>query len=201
MNTSIIVGLLLIVYGLFKLFVGYVSVFASKHEADAWVERHRWMRSFVAADRTVAGKGLHFALLLFGVYSLLHGIAMGLSHSSMHAWLHRYLHGAYVNGAVGAALLLFYGAVVYTRLPIEKDPEQLQHYKTDGLGSALVFLMMVPIALVHAAIRQGRGPKAGHMGSLIALVLVVSVTGWWPSYLSAAHFLDAPMVLVNGWVR
>jgi hypothetical protein len=195
--SSLLFGVLLLAYGLFKLFVGYVSMVSK--DPSAWVARFPWLRPFVSSDRTLAGQGLHAAMLLFGVYSILHGVAMLTGHEGLHELLHHRIKGIYVNAAVGAALLLFYGAVVYTSLPISQDQEHRAKYRREGLGTAVLFLMMVPIMLLHDVVVHGRGLRAAapHLATLAAMVGVVAALGWVPS--STRHLLDAPLLLLNGW--
>lgn len=136
------VGSILVLYGLLKisLFV-FISVIPP-HVAKQ-LSKINVINIFVTGDTTFAGHFLEYVLLAYGVFGVVHGLAI------MDAFSRRandVLGSKEVNYGVliviGAVMTLFYALVLYTSVPIHKDPAFKSQYLLYGLGGGLSFILL-----------------------------------------------------------
>jgi hypothetical protein len=152
--SDIIIGILLIVYGVTKLTIGTVSIATSETSKTNF---HVVFRKIMGTDSTFAAKVLEFVLVLFGIYSLLHGLdRFNVFPENFHSRLHARKTTHSVNASIGLILTIFYSLVVYTNLPIQKNNSEMSRYKHIGIITGLSFLIMVPLTLIyHAYVDHG----------------------------------------------
>jgi hypothetical protein len=137
-----IVGISYLIYGLIKVCVGLSLIILpsdilKKIPAISKLGEHK--------DTTLAGKMYEYVFLIFGFYTVLVGLS--LLHVFNPSWRHyfeqRQTEYAVVL-ALGAFLVAFYVLVLYTDVPISKNPDNRNYYLLLGLGGGLSF-MLLPI--------------------------------------------------------
>lgn len=150
MNTkTIVIAGILIVYGLLKILLGVLAFALPKETKQKW-SKHPILGILVSEDETIAGKVVELIIMIFGIFTLIHGINLV---SPVHDFIHNMLFSpisVYVLHSIfGTFLVLFYFAVVFTEIKIDKDMKYRNSYITKGLCSGLVFLITIPIVLLY----------------------------------------------------
>lgn len=131
MDYRLIIGILLILYGLFK--IGF-SIFE--------------LRPDQKEKQTFADTFLIILLLLFGIYSLLHGIGMIIRDTAFGKTINNLNVFAIVYTIFGIAMIELYILIVYTKLPIPKDENKMTKYKLVGIGGGILFLIILLLKLL-----------------------------------------------------
>jgi len=143
MTLKATIAVLYIAYGLIKLIVG-VSLMKLPEHILAKIPVVNWFTA-EASDKTLAGRFYGYALMAFGCFTIIHGLAMlhVLSDAVHDAMEHRYTQYI-VFTIIGVAMTLFYALVLYTNLPISKSRKatDMTHYKILGLYGGISFLVM-----------------------------------------------------------
>jgi hypothetical protein len=154
---NFIIGFLLILYGTLKIAIGIISIFTSNNFKDKIRKINPHISSIISFDETFAAKMIEYILILFGVFSLLHGLdKFHLLSKNIHHKLHKRITIYIINAFIGLVLTIFYTLVVYTNLPIEKNIKEINRYKFIGIITGLSFLMMIPLYLIyHSLIDYG----------------------------------------------
>jgi len=138
----IIIAILYIFYGITKLVIG-LSVMTLPLEI---IKKTPILNLFAkeSEDKTLAGTMYEYILILFGVYTIVHGFAMlHLFSQSFHDFIELKQTQYSIFIIIGLVLTIFYLLVLYTKLPISKDLEKYKdHYKLLGLGAGISFLIM-----------------------------------------------------------
>lgn len=141
-----VLGTAMCSYGFLKLFVGTTATFCSEETKDEIIKVIPLLKSFYGTDETIASKAVESCFVLFGLYSIVHGLdELHLLAPKVSHVLHSRTTDYVIYGGIGTFLTAFYSAVIYTSLPIQKDKNNMQHYKLLGLVGGLSFLIMVPL--------------------------------------------------------
>uniref|UniRef100_A0A6C0BLM2 Uncharacterized protein n=1 Tax=viral metagenome TaxID=1070528 RepID=A0A6C0BLM2_9ZZZZ len=139
-------GALFILYGLIKVLIVLSLTWFIPHDLEKKLSTIEGLNLIVSGDTTLAGRMVEYILLAFGVFSIVHGLALcgAYSHS-----FERYIESKNLQYSVYTALgvfsILFYSLVLYTPLPISKDPKGTDHYKLYGFAGGLSFLAVPPL--------------------------------------------------------
>lgn len=135
-----IIGYLLIAYGCTKISICIIK---------AWPEdyRKKWF-PFIKRDTTYAGFAMDVVLFCFGIFAMLRGLSLAKHLHPSHAEIITSIHTiVFMYTLFGLFLLFFYSAVLYTNLPLSKDPEERTTYEMFGLGAGLTFLISMCVML------------------------------------------------------
>lgn len=174
-------GILLFLYGLLKLVIAICLLFAIPSEAQKELSQVPFVNMFVTGDHTLAGKGLEIILGSFGLFSMVHGMAlMGFFHGSVVSYFESKLFQYFVYTLFGTALIVFYSLVLYTDVPISKDNNNRRMYWTYGYIGGASFLLvpviweiairMIPY-LAHFSLR-------GQLGVITAMFIMTGVIAY-----------------------
>lgn len=138
------VGFIFLMYGIAKIIIVislmFIPVSIKKKLAD--IEGADF---FISGDVTLAGHMYEYVLLTFAIFSVIHGMALlGAFPEKIHHTIERkaFQYPFYIF--LGLWLMIFYGLVIYTQVPIEKDPNQMRNYKIYCYPGGLSFLL-VPV--------------------------------------------------------
>lgn len=146
-----VLGYVLILYGIFKM------LFCMYHLIPSQYNQHR--------DHTLAGVFIFYVILVFAGFTLVKGAAwIGLI--EMHLGLTFYV---ILNMVMGILIVVFYYLVIYTDVPISKDPTEYKDYEGYGLCTGIGFIASVPIIILI----KGDIP----LTSLYGIVLLLSAIG------------------------
>lgn len=149
-NLQIVLGCLMLLYGFAKLIIGCIACFFSP-EMRKKAASVKVLGFFLNDDMTIAGKAFNFALMIFGIYSIVHGLDMihVLPYNVSEFVMKRHIM-YYINGIIGVCLIAFYSLVLFTNVKIPKMEEHKHRYMIEGLCSGLMFVIMLPIfAITH----------------------------------------------------
>jgi hypothetical protein len=138
-------GVWLVLFGVAKSAIG---ILALGFPAIRDVMAHSPVLSLmIEDDKTFAGVYTEVILILFGMYSFLHGASiLGITRGRFASIFDHPSFFAVVNFAFAAALIAFYSIVLFTDVPIQKDRQYLGHYWI-ALATGVAFLAM-PVGLV-----------------------------------------------------
>ena len=152
-------AVLAVLFGVVKVCIGAAMFVLS----PSFVRSSPLLRFLVGTDETVAGQCIEVAIALYGLYSLLHGLAFfGVALVVTSLVTSRAMQ-LLVHGALGAVLTAFYSLVLYTDAPIPKLQESRGRYLLFGLNSGLMF------ALTAAGLRlQHLGSDVGWSMAVLA---------------------------------
>jgi hypothetical protein len=172
-----IIGLIYIFYAIVKITIG-LCLFTLPVSKIATIPVVNLFAKEVA-DKTLAGRFYEYILFLFGIFSLFEGL-------SLLELLPEHIRGIFeskyieyiVFTLLGGSLLLFYYLVLYTNVPISKNPEDNDHYKLLGLLTGVSFLVMPIISELFAYLIPAFGrlsfesKSAFVIGFLIVLLII-----------------------------
>jgi hypothetical protein len=175
-----IIGLIYIFYAIIKITIGLclftlpVSKIATIPVVKLFVKE--------AADKTLAGRFYEYVLFLFGIFSLFEGLSLlELLPEHIRAIFESKYIEYIVFTLLGGSLLLFYYLVLYTNVPISKNPEDNDHYKLLGLLTGVSFLVMPVISELFAYLIPAFGrlsfesKSAFVIGFIIILLIIVEL--------------------------
>jgi hypothetical protein len=175
MNTYLkaLIGGILIAYGVGKLIIGGTAIFLPAEQRS---QLPKFMRFFIADDATIAGKGFDIALMVFGVYTIIHGTDLigRLPKPWADAILTRYNLYA-LHAIIGMYLLVFYSLVLFTNFPIPKKPDHTDRYLIEGMLSACLFLIMIPILYAIHTINDNGFSAALYQQWYMMLLCLLSI--------------------------
>jgi len=140
MEGQYLIATLYIFYGITKLIIG-LSLMTFPIEIIKKIPVLNWFIKQVA-DKTLAGRFYEYVLLFFGVYTILHGLALfGVFPAKYNALVEKkwVLYSIFLF--LGSILTIFYCLVLYTDLPISKNKDDYSDYKLLGLGGGIGFLV------------------------------------------------------------
>lgn len=138
-------GVVFLLYGVLKLLL-IVSIMTIPPYIQEKLHKIEWFSLFVSKDKTVAGKMYEYVLLVFAVFSIIHGLALlGVFSEGFREAIEskNFQYPFYI--ILGLWLLVFYILVIYTDLPIQKEPLNTYNYKIYGYLGGLSFLLVPPI--------------------------------------------------------
>lgn len=144
----ILLSLILILYGFIKIIIGLLSY--STDKIRNYFRNLPIFSFFITKDRTISAKIFDTSILIFGIYSLLHGLAMFqvFSHKINNILESRDLLYSLCI-ILGTFLVIFYYIVCYTKNNIEKKEEYINKYKLEGIGSGIIFLLTIPLMIFY----------------------------------------------------
>jgi hypothetical protein len=147
-----LVGIILVIYGLFKLFVGTTSIYASDKfkEKVSKTPPTILTKNIYVKDDTLAGLILEYIYIIFGLYTFLHGLGyLQLLTAGPAAFINSNQTAYLLYGILGVFSTLFYYLVVYTNVDISKDDGETNRYKLAGIFGGLLFLITIPLLLLY----------------------------------------------------
>ena len=140
-----LLGIIFILYGLIKLLIVLSLTWFIPPDIEKKLSMIEGIDLIVSGDHTLAGRMIEYILLAFGIFTILHGAALMEIFSAKTS---HYIESKDVQYAVYSALglfsIVFYTLVLYTKLPIDKDPASYDNYKLYGYIGGLSFLL-VPV--------------------------------------------------------
>jgi len=105
----------------------------------------KFVNTFISGDDTVAGSMYEYVLLAYGIFTIVHGLA--LMHVFKDTW-NKSIESKSTQYSVylvlGVVSLVFYALVLHTNLPISKDRDKYHNYIIYGYLGGLSFIV-VPI--------------------------------------------------------
>lgn len=140
-----LIGILFILYGIMKLSL-IVSIMFIPPAVQEKLSKIEGFDLIISGDDTTAGKMYEYVLFVFAVFSIIHGLALlGVFSENFQARIESkgFQYPFYV--VLGLWLLVFYFLVIYTNLPIKKDPKNMYNYKIYGYLGGLSFLLVPPL--------------------------------------------------------
>lgn len=148
-----LLGIVLVVYGVFKILYGLYDNLITRAQRIA-NKQNKWLKYITSADYTIASKVVSLSLLFFGIYTLIHGLdILGVFGKETHEWLEHYFLGEiplFIQFSIYSVFVTgFYALVVYTDLPIQKDPDNMFFYIVGGLCLGLSFIISLPIMVLY----------------------------------------------------
>lgn len=139
------IGIVFLIYGIVKI-VLVTSLFLIPPEIENKLSAIEGIDLFVSGDPTLAGEMYEYVLLVFAVFSIIHGLALlGFFSERVHNIIESKNTQYPMYIALGLWLIIFYGLVLYTNLPIEKDPKYMHNYKIYCYLGGLSFLLVPPL--------------------------------------------------------
>ncbi len=130
MNIKLILGIVLIFYGIFKIW------FASK-EINEKKEKEPFADLF-----------LIIILLIFGIYSFIHGIAIIFNNTAFGQNVDNINFYGILYIIFGIIMIEFYAIIVYTDIPIPKNTKHYERYKLIGIGGGIMFIIAVLLKIL-----------------------------------------------------
>ncbi|NBX51694.1 hypothetical protein EBT25_17605, partial [bacterium] len=139
------VGFLFLAYGVIKIIL-VTSLFIIPPNIEHQLATIDIINLFVTGDDTLAGKMYEYVLLVFAIFSIVHGLALlGVFNEGFHNIIESKEFQYPFYTILGLWLIVFYFLVLYTKLPISKDRNKMYNYKLYGYMGGLSFLL-VPVA-------------------------------------------------------
>lgn len=140
-----VIGLIFLIYGLLKVIVVAAILFFIPKDVQMKLAKVPALNLLITGDTTIAGKGGEIALGMFGIFSIIHGLAlMGYTPSSVTRVFESKWFQYLIYLVFGLAFIIFYSLVLYTDLPIPKKEENRRLYWTYAYLGGASFLV-VPI--------------------------------------------------------
>ncbi len=148
-----ILGIALVIYGIFKILYGIYDNLLTKAQREK-NKQNKWLKLITPPDHTISSKMVSLSLLFFGIYTLIHGLdILDVFSKDTHEWLESYFLGKlplFIQFSIYSVVITgFYALVVYTDLPIPKDPENMFFYIVAGLCLGLSFIVSLPIMILY----------------------------------------------------
>jgi hypothetical protein len=174
---QILLGIILILYGFFKLFIGIITIFMSFEFKQKILFKFPFLNKLIPEDETTASKAIELTFIIFGIYTLLHGLdkfslLSAKTKNKLEARQTIYL----LYGLIGTFLTLFYYLVVYTNVNIEKNKKEINRYKLIGIVGGLSFLIMLPIMiLIHKFSDNGFHYLLNDFISIISIISIIII--------------------------
>ena len=175
MEYKYILGILYLLYAIIKITVGLALMFLP---FDI-IAKTPVLKIFIkeTSDKTLAGRFYEYVLLIFGIFSLVEGLALL---DILPFYIAKYFESKWVEYIVfivlGLLLTVFYILVLYTDLPISKNKTDNQHYKIFGLGGGLSFLIMPLIWEAFAYIVPAFDTLSREIKAAIIVGIVIVLT-------------------------
>ena len=168
-------GLVLICYGVVKIALASIAIFSNGKRRENIRKSHKVVQYAISDDETLAGKAFDIALMVFGMYTILHGLhLLRLIPEHVGEFILSRNVVLSLHMTLGTALIVFYTLVIYTNVNIAKQDSHMNRYKIEGIVSGLMFLIVVPILLAYYIV-QDHGFYGAWQHSPILLSLYVFV--------------------------
>lgn len=152
-----VIGSVLIILGLSKVTVGVLALALSAN-----VKPH-WFKQLTGSDDSTAGRVLETVLVVFGLFSLIHGMALLNLFLPFTAFAENHAVQYTIYVTIGVLFTLFYWLIVYRSLPVSKAANSSARYILMGIAGGLLFLITAAVA--HAW-------RTGSMLSVFAAVVL-----------------------------
>lgn len=137
-----VIGLLFILYGLVKLGI-FISLITIPKHIQKDLSKIPGVSIVVTGDHTMAGRGLDYVIALFAVFSLIHGCALlGFLPNGVDSFIESHLFQYSFYILCGLSMIIFYTLVLYSDLPITKDPNRKKDYIMYGYVIGTIFLVI-----------------------------------------------------------
>lgn len=138
-------GVVFLLYGIIKVIM-VTSLMFVPPELKKKLSKIEGFDMFVSGDDTTAGKMYEYVLLAFAIFSIIHGLALlDTFPEAFHKMIESKLFQYPFYIALGLWLMIFYGLVLYTNVPIEKREQNRRNYKIYCYLGGLSFLLVPPI--------------------------------------------------------
>ena len=144
-------GIIFLIYGFFKILVCSLELYPNKVPY-----KNSFMNYLAPVDRkrNVADLFVFIVILCFAFFTVMKGLIwIGIIH--YHFGFEFYV---LMNLILGVILVGFYTLVVYTNVPIPKDPGDKNKYKGVGIASGLLFLIMIPVLFIIRWFKENKHP-------------------------------------------
>jgi hypothetical protein len=172
MNTNIVIGVILIVYGFIKLSL-CILYFASPYHIKQKIHKIPGLGFLVSIDVSVTGKVMTTFLLLLSIFTLVHGLSiLNVFNESVNHAMESMVVQVLFNLLMGILMTAFFAIIVFTDVNIPKDPSQINSYKLVGFGGGLIFLLTVPLIIVFYKYWQPLRWKGVTLPGAIMLIIV-----------------------------
>lgn len=150
MIEDLIIGFILLFYGIIKLLLGIIIVFIPTESREIF-HKIPYLHSLIGTDATMAGKLASFFIGIFGIYTILHAMAkFGYLSKSIDELINSKVFVFAFYGLIGLILMIFYYIVIMLPdIPISKDPKHVRRYIIEGLCAGLAFFVTVPIMILY----------------------------------------------------
>lgn len=172
-------AILFIGYGILKITVSLMTFFLPDDTRKKLANKPI-VKDFIQDDKTAAGHAIHYALLFFGIFTFVHGLALL---SFMPPVVIRFVESTVVhcviNGVIGLFLFIFYILVLFTNVKISKNERYTSTYKLVGLGGGILFMAAVPGILLYDYLTKN---KDGHNSLYIIALCIIMFTMLTPFF-------------------
>lgn len=139
-----LVGVLFLLYGIAKLII-FFAILAIPPKMQERLSQVSGVNMIITGDHTTAGRAIEWVLVVFAVFSMVHGMAlMGAFPDSIDCFIESHAFQYAFYGFLGIFMVVFYSLVLYTNLPISKNPKNYNMYWIYGYLIGASFLI-VPI--------------------------------------------------------
>ena len=142
--TQIILAIIYLLYGVIKLVIGALVIILTPEQISKIPVLK--IISKEAADKTLAGCMYTYILMAFGVFTIVHAFILFGFFSDSFVYLFEQKIVQYgILLFLGVFMTVFYIFVLYTNIPITKNPEYNNNYFIIGLLGGISFLVMPPL--------------------------------------------------------
>jgi hypothetical protein len=196
-----IIGVSLILYGIVKCLVGGSTLFLPLSTLEKLSE-YPILNQVITPDKTYASLYLEVFLVLFGVYSIAHGlIRLNVIKDGIVKEFIELDEFYYVfNALTGLCLAIFFYFVIFTDMNISKNPHEYEKYKTIGFSGGLIFLITVFVTYMYGEIKTygiadaiNFNKMAFFSNTMLIIIFSIVVIKIYYDYL----FGDKPLTLKN----
>lgn len=181
MDARTFFGIIMLVYGIAKIVLVMLSFTLTKKQKEA-MDKIPYSNIIFGKDTTLAFKFSEYVLLIFGIYSVMHGL--GLLHvlpTIIEEFLDDLRVQYFVSFALGIPTTIFYVLVLYTNVPIEKDETNFGTYKVCLWGIGVSFLLfpilweLAKMLLPYLASMDKETAMMFMMMLMIGIMIIVTV--------------------------
>ena len=143
-----VMGVLLVVYGLLKSLLIYVSVALSTSEQNKY-DATPIIGAMIVKDKTFAGSVVEYGLLVFAIFNILRGLCkMNVVRGSLHTIIMSHITMYILYAVVGLFLTIFYCIVLYSDIRVDKNMQNIDKYESVNLVHGITFLSMIPLFIL-----------------------------------------------------
>ena len=176
-NLEILLGCLMLFYGFAKLIIGTIACFFPP-ELRKKATSIKILGFFISDDLTLAGKVFDIALMIFGIYTIIHGLDMihVLPENISEFVMKRHIM-YYLNGIMGTCLIIFYSLVIFTNVKIPKMEDHKDRYMIEGLCSGIMFVLMLPLLAIFHDIHDNGFNKINWSRMTMYIMCVLLMVG------------------------
>lgn len=136
------IGYWLLIYAIFKGIICILDLIPSQYLP--------FKVPFLTHDTTLAGLVLVITFLLFSIYTFFHALSiLDFLSPSLTRFFNRYETSYIIYMIMSIILTVFYSLILFTDLPISKDPEHKISYEIIGLAGGILFFSTILILEVY----------------------------------------------------